>query len=193
MRILTLGIKHPPVSSSSPTIPQVMTYHPWPAFNKSSVESVSQESPNPNVSSYTLEKAICNVMGWRSRDLDLSPRSESFLVTSLSPNKALWGSVWPIFKMGLKTLVLPHLFQSDHILESFLKESWTSWELLFPHTSNPVLNKQPRCSAVPSWKTRRTLSITQPSGLSSEPGILKPGSWLRLPMWRACTPQQDLK
>ena len=135
---LLLGISHPPtptnnlllgykstfVSAISSIESSTILRSPSPYYNTSWIKSVFPSLITIHLwlslTSHTLEKAICNVMGWGSRDLDLSPRSESFLVTSLSPNSSL-GSVWPIFKMGLKTLILPHLFQSDHILESFLK------------------------------------------------------------------------
>ena len=97
-------------------------------------------------------------MSWRSRDLDLSPRSESFLVTSLSPTISL-GSVWPIFKIGLKTLILPH-------------------QLLFPHTSNPVLDKQPRSPQSLLMKNQEDPEPQQPSRAFIWSRILNRGSWL---------------
>lgn len=70
-----------------------------------------------------------------SGDLSSSPRSESFLLTSLLLSSSL-ASCLDISKMGLKEVILSQVSQRDHLWESFIKA-----ELDFIRTSSSP-NKQ---------------------------------------------------
>ena len=172
---LLLGYKSTFASAVSSIESSTILRSPFPYYNTSWIKSVFPSLITIHLwlslTLYTTEKVICSVTGWGSRDLDLSPRSESFLVTSLSPTSSL-DSVWPIFKTGLKTLILPHLSQSDHILESFLKG-----ELDFIGTSLSP-HKQPRSPQSLLMKNQEDPEPHQPSRAFIWSRILKPGSWL---------------